>query len=78
MHGSNINIQIVYTATTQTDFMGIVAKTVLPHFIAHRSILMFKDFIILKFQYSENLNKTYMKLINFKFYYKTAAIDVLM
>ena len=32
---------IVYTATTQVDFVRIVAKVILPHFIANKTILMF-------------------------------------
>ena len=40
-HDSSINIQIVYMATTQIDYVKIVTKIILPHFIANRTILMF-------------------------------------
>ena len=34
-HDSNINIQIVYTATTQIDFVRIVTVMILPNFISN-------------------------------------------
>ena len=40
-YDSSINIQIVYMATTHIDFVRIVIKMILPHFIANRTILMF-------------------------------------
>ena len=41
-HDRIINIQTVYTATTQTDFMRTVHnKMILIHFIVNRTILMF-------------------------------------
>jgi len=41
-HGNSINIQVVYTATTQTDFMrSKKSKIILAHFIVNRTILIF-------------------------------------
>ena len=40
-HDSTINIQTVYTASTQTDFVRIVTIMILPHFISNWTILMF-------------------------------------
>ena len=37
---SNINIQIVYTATTQIDFVRIVTIMILHNFISNWTILM--------------------------------------
>ena len=43
-HDISSNINIVYTATTQTDFIRIVATNILAHFIVNCTILMFKWF----------------------------------
>ena len=40
-HDSGTNIQMVYTATTQIDFVRIVTIMILPHFISNWTILMF-------------------------------------
>ena len=40
-YDDSIDIQIVYTVTTQTDFMWIVIKIILNHFIINRTILIF-------------------------------------
>ena len=40
-HDSSINIQNVYTATTQTDFLRTVTVMILAHFISNWTILMF-------------------------------------
>ena len=44
-HSSNINKQIVYTATTKIHFVRIVTILTLLHFISHWTILSFKHFI---------------------------------
>ena len=41
VHDSSINIQIVYTVTTQIDFVRIATIMILPHFISNWTILMF-------------------------------------
>ena len=43
-HDGSINIKIVYTVTTQSDFRAIVATMILAHFIVNRTILMFQGF----------------------------------
>ena len=40
-HDSNVNIQIVCSATTLIDFVRIVTIMTLPHFISNWTILMF-------------------------------------
>ena len=45
-HDSGINIQIVYTATTQIDFVRIVTTMILPHFISNWTILMFSKILL--------------------------------
>ena len=40
-HDSSTNIQTVYTATTQIDFVRIVTIMILPHFISNWTILKF-------------------------------------
>jgi len=77
-HDGSINIQIVYTATTQTDFMRIITKLFSPFYCKHDN-----------FDTSKNLNiefsktkartcmKTYVKYRNFKLYYQLLRLTYL-